>query len=137
MPSFNKVILIGHVTRDVQQRSLPNGSTVADFGLAMNRKWRDAQGQDREEVCFVDCTAFGKAAEVIAQYVTKGKPLMIDGRLKFDTWEDKQGGKRSKLSVVVENFRFLGGGTSTNAAPAGASAGEPNETGFADDDIPF
>ena len=83
---------------------------MVEFGLATNRKFKAANGEDREEVCFVDCSAFGKTAEVINQYCQKGRPLFIEGRLKFDSWEDKQGGgKRSKLSVVVENFQFLGG----------------------------
>jgi single-strand DNA-binding protein len=109
MPSFNQVLLMGNVTRDPQVKTLPNGSQVADFGLAVNRKFRTAAGEDKEEVCFVDCAAFGKQAEVIAQYCTKGKPLFVQGRLKYDTWEDKAGGKRSKLSVIVETFQFVGG----------------------------
>src|SRR5881275_1103422 len=109
MSSFNKVILLGNLTRDPQVRQLPGNSVVADFGLACNRKFRTAAGEDREEVAFVDCSAFGKQAEVIQQYCTKGKPLFVEGRLKYDTWDDKNGGgKRSKLSVVVENFQFLG-----------------------------
>lgn len=111
MASFNQVILLGNLTRDVELRYIPASNTpVASFGLACNRKFKSANGEDREEVTFVDCTAFGKQAEVINQYFNKGKPIFIQGRLKFDTWEDKQGGgKRSKLSVVVENFQFVGG----------------------------
>jgi len=99
---------MGNVTRDPQVRQLPSEATVAEFGLACNRRYRSADGEDREEVTFVDCAAFGKQAEVIQRYVTKGKPLFIQGRLKYDTWEDKQGAKRSKLSVIVENFQFIG-----------------------------
>lgn len=109
MPSFNRVTLLGNVTRDPQIKVLPSQTSVAEFGMAMNRKFKNGSGEDKEEVCFVDCAAFGKQAEVIGQYVTKGKPLFIEGRLKFDTWEDKQGGKRSKLSIIVENFQFVGG----------------------------
>ena len=110
MRGFNKVILMGNLTRDPQLKYLPSQTAVVEFGLAMNRKWRTPQGEEREEVCFVDCAAFGKQAEVINQYCTKGKQLFIEGRLKFDSWEDKQGGgKRSKLSVVIDTFQFLGG----------------------------
>src|SRR4051812_4343391 len=110
MASFNKVLLMGNLTRDVQLKYLPSQTAVAEFGLACNRKFRTANGEDREEVTFVDVTAFGKQAEVLNQYMTKGKPIFIEGRLKFDSWEDKQGGgKRSKLTVVIENFQFVGG----------------------------
>jgi single-strand DNA-binding protein len=110
MASFNKVILMGNLTRDPQMRYTPAQQAVADFGLACNRRFKSAQGEDREEVTFVDCTAWGKTAELINQYFTKGKPIFIEGRLKYDQWEDKQGGgKRSKLSVVIENFQFIGG----------------------------
>lgn len=110
MANLNKVFLMGNLTRDPQLRYLPNQTAVADFGLAVNRRWRDQQGQDREEVTFVDCTAWGRQAETINQYCQKGKGLFIEGRLKLDSWEDKQGGgKRSKLSVVIENFQFIGG----------------------------
>jgi single-strand DNA-binding protein len=108
MASFNKVLLMGNLTRDPQLRYLPNQMAVADFGVACNRRWKSPQGEDREETTFVDCTAWGKTAETINQYFRKGKPIFVEGRLKFDQWEDKQGGgKRSKLSVVVENFRFI------------------------------
>jgi len=110
MPSVNKVVLIGNLTRDPQTKQLPTQSMVTEFGLAMNRKFKAPDGEDREEVCFVDCAAFGRQAEVIQKYCRKGKSLYIEGRLRFDSWEDKNGhGKRSKLSVVVENFQFLGG----------------------------
>lgn len=126
MASFNKVILLGNLTRDPQLRYLPSQMAVCDFGLAVNRKFKTAQGEEREEVTFVDCTAFGKQAEVINQYCQKGKGLFIDGRLKFDTWEDKQGGgKRSKLSVVIENFQFIGGpgGPGGGGGGGGGAAG--------------
>ena len=110
MASFNRVLLMGNLTRDPQLKYIPGSNTaVAEFGLATNRKFRTANGEDREEVTFVDITAFGKQAEVINQYMTKGKPIFIEGRLKLDQWEDKNGGgKRSKLTVVVENFQFVG-----------------------------
>ena len=108
MASFNKVILLGNLTRDPQLRNTQS-SSVAEFGIAVNRKFKTAAGEDREEVCFVDCTAWGKQADTINQYCRKGSQLLIEGRLKLDAWEDKQGGgKRSKLSVVVEGFQFTG-----------------------------
>ena len=110
MSSFNKVMLMGNLTRDPQVKHLPSNTVVADFGLACSRRYRTATGEDREEATFVDCSAFGRQAEVISQFCKKGKPLFIEGRLKFDSWDDKQtGAKRSKLSVVVENFQFVGG----------------------------
>ena len=108
MASYNKVFLMGNLTRDPQVKHLPSQMVVTEFGLAVNRRYRTATGEDKEEVAFVDCTAFGRQAETISQYCTKGKPIFVEGRLKFDTWDDKQGaGKRSKLTVVVENFQFL------------------------------
>jgi len=110
MASFNKVLLMGNLTRDPQLKYLPSQTAVVEFGVACNRKFRTANGEDREEVTFVDVTSFGKQAEVINQYFQKGKPIFIEGRLKYDQWEDKQGGgKRSKLTVVVDNFQFIGG----------------------------
>jgi len=120
MASFNKVLLMGNLTRDPQLRYLPNQTAVAEFGLACNRRWKTPQGEDREEVTFVDCTAWGRQAETINQYCQKGKGIFIEGRLKFDSWEDKQGGgKRSKITVVVESFQFIGG--RPDSAPAGAT----------------
>ena len=110
MASFNKVLLLGNLTRDPALKYTPNQQAVCEIGVAVNRKFKTANGEDREEVTFVDCTAWGKQAEVINQYMTKGKPIFIEGRLKLDQWEDKQGGgKRSKLTVVIENFQFVGG----------------------------
>jgi len=121
MANLNKVMLIGNLTRDPQMKTLPSNTAIADFGLAVSRRFKTAGGEDREETCFLDCTAFGKQAEVIGQYCQKGKPLFVEGRLKFDSWDDKQGfGRRSKVSVVVENFQFLGG--RDNGALPGATA---------------
>jgi single-strand DNA-binding protein len=125
MANVNRVILIGNLTRDPQLKYLPSQTAVAEFGLATNRKFKSATGEEREEVCFVDCTAFGRTAEVINQYCQKGKQLYIEGRLKFDSWEDKQGGgKRSKLTVVIENFQFLGGRDGGGGAPSQGGGGE-------------
>jgi single-strand DNA-binding protein len=110
MPNANRVILMGNMTRDPQLKYLPNQTAVVDFGLATNRKFKGSNGEDREDVCFVDCSAFGRTAEIINQYCQKGRPIYIEGRLKYDSWEDKQGGgKRHKLSVVVDNMQLLGG----------------------------
>jgi single-strand DNA-binding protein len=110
MSSFNKVIFMGNLTRDPQLKHLANQTAVTEFGVACNRRWKGPNGEDKEEVTFVDVTAWGKQGEVINQYFTKGKPIFVEGRLKYDSWEDKQGGgKRSKLTVVVENFQFVGG----------------------------
>jgi single-strand DNA-binding protein len=123
MASFNKVMLMGNMTRDPQMRYLPSQTPITEFGLACNRKFKTATGEQKEEVLFVDCTAFGRQAEVINQYCTKGKPLFVEGRLKYDTWEDKNGGgKRHKITVVVENFQLLGG-RDGGGAPAGAEDG--------------
>src|SRR4051812_34641943 len=109
MASVNKVLMIGNVTRDPQIKHLSSDNTLAEFGMALNRKYKTAAGEQREEVVFVDCTAFGKQAETIGQWVKKGKLLFVEGRLKLDQWEDKQSGaKRSKLTVIVEGFQFLG-----------------------------
>ena len=134
MANVNRVILIGNLTRDPQLKYLPSQTAVVDFGMAMNRKFKGANGEDREDVVFVDVSAFGKQAEVINQYCQKGKQLYIEGRLKLDQWEDKQGGgKRSKLSVVVENFQFLGG---RDGAGAGGGGGAPRQSGEEDQSRP-
>jgi single-strand DNA-binding protein len=124
MSSFNKVILMGNLTRDPQVKQLPSNTTVADFGLAVNRRYKTQAGEDREETLFVDCAAFGKQADVISQYCKKGKALFVEGRLKLDTWEDKMGGgHRSKITVVVENFQFVGGRDGSGSFE-GAAAGQ-------------
>jgi single-strand DNA-binding protein len=109
MQGFNKVILAGNITRDPQLKYLPNNTAVCEFGLAMNRRWRDKDGNQHEDVCFVDVSAFARQAETINQYMSKGKSILIEGRLKLDQWTSQDGQKRSRLSVVAENFTFLGG----------------------------
>jgi single-strand DNA-binding protein len=105
--NYNKVILIGNLTRDVELKHIPSGQAVAQIGLAVNRKYKTKDGQQQEETTFIDCEAWGRTAEVMQQYLSKGKPVMIDGRLKLDTWQDKDGSNRSKLKVVIENFQFI------------------------------
>ena len=121
--NFNRVILMGNLTRDPEIRYLPSGSAVADFGMAINRKYRTKDGQEGEETCFVDVSAWGRQGEVVAQYVSKGSPLFVEGRLKLDQWE-KDGQKRSKLTVVAERVQLMssprgrGGEFQDNSAPA-------------------
>jgi len=108
MPSFNRVLLLGNLTRDPILKTLPSQTQVCEFGLAANRKFRTPAGEDKVDTVFVDCAAFGKTGETIVHYCHKGQPLFVEGRLRYDAWEDKQGVKHSKLSVVVENFQFIG-----------------------------
>ncbi len=166
MASFNKVILIGNLTRDPELKYTPKGTAVAKIGLAVNRSWKTDTGETREEVTFIDVDAFGRQAEVIGQYLKKGRPLMVEGRLKLDQWDDKTTGqKRSRLGVVLESFQFLdsgrggeGGGAGAEggdyaprearppqprptrpapAAPAAAASSDPDMPPVEDDDVPF
>ncbi|MBV8781906.1 MAG: single-stranded DNA-binding protein [Phycisphaerae bacterium] len=157
MPSFNQITIIGHLARDPELKFLQNQTAVCSFSVATNHKWKTSSGEEREDVTFIDCTAWGKRGEVINQYLKKGNPIFIAGRLRQETWEDKNGGgKRSKHTVVVENFQFLGGGGRDNQdgddqRPGNSypknrdTARTPATTGpvyddqqqFADDDIPF
>ncbi len=107
MANFNRVILMGNLTRDPELRYTPSGSAVCEFGLAMNRSYKTSSGEQRDETCFVDVTMWGRRGEVISEYFTKGRPILIEGRLKFDSWESAEG-RRSKLVVVAENFEFVG-----------------------------
>ena len=144
MANYNKVILLGNLTRDPQLSYTPNQTAVVDFGLATNRKWTGQDGSAREETCFVDCRAFGKSAENINKYCQKGRPLLVEGRLTFDSWQAQDGSKRSKLRVTVERFQFIGsadrggagyqGGASGGESPADANSQVPAAS---DDDIPF
>jgi single-strand DNA-binding protein len=161
MNGFNKVILAGNLTRDPELRYTPSGTAIAKFGLAVNRKWKDSQTNEmKEEVTFVDIDAFGRQAETIGQYLKKGRPILIEGRLKLDQWDDKQTQqKRSRLGVVLESFNFLdsgtreggdfvgGGGGSAPAArpqrpqqstpPPSNSGGEEGAMPPEEDDVPF
>lgn len=124
MANFNKVILLGNLTRDIELRYSQGGQPIAKTGLAINRKFTGGDGQSRETTCFVDITAFGKQAEILNQYVAKGSPLFVEGRLEYSTWEAQDGGKRNKLEVIVENFQFIG-------APRGAGGGATGGGGVA------
>jgi len=135
MANFNKVILAGNLTRDPELRYTPKGVAIAKLGLAINRTWKTETGETKEEVTFVDIDAFGRQAETIGQYMKKGRPILIEGRLKLDQWDDKQTGqKRSRLGVILESFQFMdsvrsGDGGAAPAAPrprpAAPPAGEP------------
>jgi len=128
MANYNKVLLMGNLTRDPELKYTPKGTAIVEIGLAINRKWKSETGEAKEEVTFVDVSAFGRTAEVIAQYLKKGRPIMIEGRLKYDQWDDKQTGqKRSKLRVVCESFEFLDSGNrgADGGAPGAASAPRP------------
>ncbi len=123
MASFNQVILLGNLTRDVELRHTPGNQAVANIGLAINRQYQTREGERREEATFVDCEAWGRQAEVMAQYLAKGRPVFIQGRLKLDTWQDQQGQNRSKLKVVVENFQFVGGRDGGEGGGGGGGGG--------------
>jgi single-strand DNA-binding protein len=156
MPSYNKVLLMGNLTRDVQLKSTSGGQSVAEIGLAINRKYKTKDGQDREEVTYVDCECWGPRADVIAKYFSKGKPIFVEGRLKLDSWEDKDGQKRSKMRVVIDDFQFVEGrsggggggggdysredtgGYSPSRSSGGSSGGSRGgHSGIQEDDIPF
>ena len=132
--SVNKVFLMGNLTRDVELKYTPSNQPVATFGIAMNRRYKTKDGENREETTFVDCEAWARTAEVMSEYLSKGRPVFIEGRLKLDQWQDKEGNNRSKLRVVVENFQFVdsrggaGGGSGGGGSGGGggrASAPEP------------
>ena len=147
--NFNKVFLMGNLTRDVELKYTPNNQPVAAFGIAMNRRYRTREGEDREDTTFVDCEAWGRTAEVMNQYLAKGRPVFVEGRLKLDQWQDKDGNNRSKLRVVVENFQFIDSRSSGGGqAPAKGDAKQPAYAGdkgpapaehqaLKEDDIPF
>ena len=124
MASLNKVFLIGNLTRDPELRVTPKGTAICQFGLAVNRQFKDESGQTRDETTFIDIEAWGKQGELVSKYLSKGSPAMVEGRLKLDQWEDKTSGqKRSKLKVVLDNVQFLssrGGG----GGPGGGGGGD-------------
>jgi len=148
--NFNKVLLMGNLTRDIELKFTPGNQAVAKIGLAVNRKFKTREGELREETTFVDCEAWGRTAEVMNQYLTKGSPVFIEGRLKLDQWQDKEGQNRSKLKVVIDNFQFISGprdgsGSSQGQRqPAAAAArkgspppaSEPHDV-IDEEDIPF
>ena len=151
MASFNRVILAGNLTRDPEMRYTPKGTAVASFTLAVNRRWKSETGELKDEVSFIDVESFGKQAETIAQYLKKGRPFLVEGRLRQDTWEDKNTHqKQSKIRVVLEGFSFIDTKGGDNALPASArpaappaaaaeapAAAEPEPAAPEEDDVPF
>lgn len=145
MSDFNQCILMGRLTRDVETRYLTKGTAVAQIGIAVTRKWTAEGGEKKEDTAFVDCEAFGRQAETMAQYLKKGSSIHIVGRLKTDTWDDKSSGqKRSKLKVVVESFQFIGSRddkTEGTPAPVKAASSATKESAVIEpaesDDVPF
>jgi len=145
MASFNKVILMGNLTRDPELRYTPKGTAIARIGLAVNRVWKTETGENKEEVTFVDCDAYGRTGETIGQYLKKGSPVLIEGRLRLHTWEDKNTKqKQSKLRVDVENFKFVGPANRDGSAPAAPRPATAPVSESADaeappehDDVPF
>src|SRR6266849_372798 len=124
MANLNRVLLLGNVTRDPEVRYTPKGSAVCDLGIAVNRAYTTDSGEKREEVTFVDVTLWGRTAEVASEYLKKGRPVFIEGRLQMDTWDDKATGqKRSKIKVVCENLQLLG----SRPSEGGEGGGEPRE----------
>lgn len=121
MRGFNKVVLMGNLTRDPELRTIPSGQNVASFSLAVNRTWKNANGEQQEAVDYIDCNIWGKPAEIITQYMKKGSSILVSGRLQQRTWE-QEGQKRSKVEVVVEDFNFVGGGNSDGGGSGSYSA---------------
>lgn len=138
MPFLNRVILAGHITRDIELKYTPGGLAVASFGLAISKKWTSKDGEKKEDVCFVDLNAFGKTAESVGQYFSKGSPIFIEGSLKLDQWEDKDGQKRSRLKVVVDSFQFIGS-KSDGEGKGGAKklTVKPTPDDMPEEEIPF
>lgn len=129
MRGFSKAIIAGNMTRDPELRNTPSGATVCGFAVAVNRTYKGTDGQSKDEVSYIDCTAWGRLAETIAQYAKKGTGILVSGRLAQRSWEDKNGGgKRSRTEIVVEDFNFLGSGNGgnggSNSAPASSNASD-------------
>jgi len=139
MPNLNECLFMGNITRDPELSYTPGQVAVIKFGLAINKKWKDQSGNQKEKVCFIDCVAFAKTAEVIGQYVKKGDPIFVRGELDFQQWTAQDGSKRSKHAVNVNSFQFLTTGSKpVNAAPAPQQSQQPDQPPPPDDsDIPF
>ena len=130
---FNKVILMGNLTRDPEMRTTPNGQNVTNFSLAVNRTWRGNDGEQQEAVSYIDCVAWGKAGEILNQYLNKGSAVLVSGRLDQRSWDDKDSGqKRSKIEVVVEDFNFVGGGSGSDGGSSAPRSSSSKTTKSAD-----
>ena len=134
MPNYNKVLLMGNLTRDPELKRTSSDMAVAQLSIAVNRQYKDKSGEQVKETTFVDCEAWGRTAEVMSQYLSKGKPVFVEGRLKLDQWQDKDGNNRSKLKMVIEKFEFVDSKGSQTSAPSEA---ETVPTTPPPDDIPF
>ena len=135
MANYNKVLLMGNLTRDPELKRTATDMAVAQVSIAVNRRYKDKTGEQREETTYVDCEAWGRTAETMAKYLSKGRPVFVEGRLKLDQWQDKDGNNRSKLKIVIENFQFVdsrGNQSSTPPTETAAATAPPT-----DDDIPF
>lgn len=135
---FSKVIIVGNITRDPELRSTPSGTQVCGFSVAVNRNYRDGSGEQKENVSFFDCSAWGKSGEIIAQYAKKGSGILVSGRLEQRSWEDKEGQKRSRVEIVVEDFNFIGGndgGASGSKSASGAAASDVAPDDISDEPI--
>lgn len=130
---FSKAIITGNITRDPETRTTPGGASVTGFSVAVNRTFRDSSGEQKESVSFIDCSAWGKAGEIIAQYAKKGSGILVSGRLDQRSWEDKDGQKRSRVEIVVEDFNFLG---SADSNRGGGNYSAPADSGAGGDNIP-
>ncbi len=139
MANLNKVFLIGNLTRDPELKYTPSGTAVASLGVAVARRYRSQDGEQKEETCFVEVEAWARRAEVMSEYLSKGSPVFIEGRLRLDTWETAQGDKRSRLKVVAENFQFLGGrrGGGGQREDFEQEDARQQKSGEDEDDIPF
>jgi len=132
---FNKVILVGNLTRDLELRYAPSGTAIGSTGIAVNRKFKSSNGEQRDETMFIDITFFGRTAEIANQYLRKGSKVLVEGRLKLDSWEDQNGGKRSKHTIVVENMQMLGSrddaqGGYQQSQPASNSYSQPQQNNY-------
>ncbi|WP_456322187.1 single-stranded DNA-binding protein [Hydrogenimonas sp.] len=141
---FNKVILVGNLTKDIELRYTPGGAAIAKCGIATSRKWKDQSGQQKEETLFIDFTVWGRSAEVVNQYLHKGSKVLLEGRLTLEQWTDQSGQKRSRHTITVENFKMLDGRQDQASQPPqqpttqSAPAQQPPETNIdIDDEIPF
>lgn len=123
MPSYNKVILMGNLVRDPELRVTASGLSICRFGLAINRLFQTKDGEKKEEVTFVDVDCFGKTADTVAKYFSKGKPMFMEGRLKLDSWETPHGERRSRLGVILESFQFIADTGGNNSGGSGRSSG--------------
>ncbi len=143
MTGFNRVVLIGNLTRDPELRQIPSGTSVAELGLATNERYRNREGELAESTCFVDVVAWGRQAETCSQYLVKGAPVLVEGRLQFDQWQTAEGQKRNKLRVRADRIRFMGrasspqGGRNEGRPAASAPDGGAPVAIDSDDNLPF